>query len=294
MFQLLIEHCNKEEAQTISDALEETEALSITLADQFDDPILEPAPGEFPLWLHVMITVLFEHQNEAECALKSLKVHYSHLSFSLSFLPPQDWERTCVIDFKPQQFGQRLWVCPSWMPPPEVNAVNLILDPGLAFGTGTHQTTSLCLTWLEQADLNYKKVIDYGCGSGILGLSALKLGAAHVSAVDIDDQALLATRNNASNNQITDTQLSVGKPETLKEPVDLIIANILLSPLIDLVWRFHELLLDTGYLVVSGVLAHQIPLLTEAYLNQFNQVAVFQQDEWALIVFSPKMNATIH
>ena len=297
MLQLLIEQCHCDEVELLSDALEETGALSVTLTDQYDEPILEPAPGAIPLWTNVVMTALFEEASDAEQALKTLSAQYPHLTFSTHLLPDQDWERTCMIDFKPQHFGQRLWVCPSWIAPPEPDAVNLILDPGLAFGTGTHQTTSLCLTWLEQANLQQQYVIDYGCGSGLLGLAALKLGAQHVSAVDIDEQALLATQNNALNNGITATQLTVGQPELLQTPVDLIIANILLTPLLTLQKRFRELLNNAGMLVVSGLLVDQISTLIDTYHTDFIHHATFLQDDWALVVFTPRMiaeNRAIH
>lgn len=171
---------------------------------------------------------------------------------------------------------------------PEPDAVNLMLDPGLAFGTGTHATTSLCLNWLEQADLKNKSVIDYGCGSGILSLAAIKLGAKHVYAVDIDNQALQATQNNAYVNHITESQLSISSPEALQNPVNLIIANILLAPLINLKERFHQLLPSGMHLVTSGLLEEQAPLLIEAYDSAFNHIATEYCEGWSLLVFTSK------
>ncbi len=288
MLQLQIEECHRDEVAFLSDALEETGALSITLTDQFDDPILEPAPGAAPLWPNVVVHALYAEEAEAAIARAIMSDKFPHLTYSINPLPDQDWERTCLDQFKPQKFGNRLWVCPSWLTPPEPAAVNLILDPGLAFGTGSHATTSLCLTWLDQANLEHKHVIDYGCGSGILALAALKLGAEHVHAVDIDEQALLATQDNAFNNQITGTQLTVGQPETLETPVDLIIANILLAPLRALKGRFRELLTDNGRLVVSGLLAEQVPTLTEEYLTDFTHTTTRLENDWALVEFTVK------
>ncbi len=285
MFQLQIEQCHRDEVDKLSDALEETGALSITFTDQFDDPVLEPAPGATPLWPNVVVQALYAEETEAEIALAMVYTAFPHLSGSLNTLPDQDWERACLDQFKPQQFGQRLWVVPSWLTPPDPDAVNLILDPGLAFGTGSHATTSLCLTWLEQADLVQKTVIDYGCGSGILALAALKLGAEHVYAVDIDEQALLATQDNAFNNQIAAKSLTAGQPDTLHKPVDVIIANILLAPLLTLKQRFRDLLVDQGVLVVSGLLEEQVPELIHAYQGDFvhNQTCI--ENGWALVVF---------
>jgi len=286
MFQLQIEQCHRDDVELLSGALEETGALSITLTDQYDDPILEPAPGAAPLWPNVVLNALYAEENDANLARAIVSDTFPQLSYSIHDLPDQDWERTCLDQFKPQLFGNRLWVCPSWLTPPEPDAVNLILDPGLAFGTGSHATTSLCLTWLDKADLENKHVIDYGCGSGILALAALKLGAQHVHAVDIDEQALLATQDNALNNAITTARLTVGQPDTLYQPVDLLIANILLAPLLALKNRFHELLNDKGTLVVSGLLAEQVPILIEAYQTDFVHSATCIENDWALVEFS--------
>nr|WP_019216081.1 50S ribosomal protein L11 methyltransferase [Legionella tunisiensis] len=252
-YQLQIEQCHRDEVELLSDALEETGALSITLTDKNDEPVLEPEPGTTPLWPDVVINALYDDEQDAEQAKLLLAPQHPHLGFSIQHLADQDWERAWMDDFKPQRFGKRLWICPSWLEPPEPQAVNLILDPGLAFGTGTHPTTSLCLTWLEQADLNNKAVIDYGCGSGILALAALKLGAAKVQAVDIDEQALQATQNNALTNGIDQQQLYIGFPQSLQTPADLLIANILLAPLMTLRNTFKELLNPHGILVVSGI-----------------------------------------
>ena len=288
MFQLQIEQCSREEAELLSDALEETGALSVTFTDQYDKPILEPAPGATPLWPDVVLTALYSNEDDAQIAQALVSKAFPHCTFSIDALPNQDWERTCLDQFKPQLFGKRLWICPSWLTPPDLNAVNLILDPGLAFGTGSHATTSLCLTWLEQADLNQKEMIDYGCGSGILALAALKLGAQHVYAVDIDEQAILATQDNAFNNNIAAEHLTVGQPDSLSKPVDMIIANILLAPLMTLKHRFRELLNDNGMLVVSGLLAEQAPLLIEAYQSHFTHQATCIENDWAQLTFKVK------
>ena len=285
MFQLYIQNCPRDEVEQLSLALENTTALSITLTDKQDDPILEPELGTTPLWPNVVIQALYAEESEAQVALQLLSNTYPALSLSLEPLIEKDWERVCMDDFKPQRFGERLWICPSWLTPPETEAVNLILDPGLAFGTGTHPTTYLCLTWLEQAQLQDKRLIDYGCGSGILALAALKLGALHVDAVDIDAQALLATQQNALRNDIPSEQLTVNYPDALNQPVDIIIANILLSPLISLQRRFCELLKHTGQLVVSGILQEQTDELIETYQNVLIHEATLTHEDWALIVF---------
>jgi ribosomal protein L11 methyltransferase len=285
-FQLKIEHCLSEEIDQISEELEDSGALSIMLTDKNDNPVLEPEPGTTPLWPEVVIHALYSQVQEAQNAKAQLATNRSSLEYSLEVLPDKDWERAWMDDFKPQRFGKRLWICPTWLTPPEPDAVNLILDPGLAFGTGTHPTTSLCLTWLEQADLDDKSVIDYGCGSGILSLAAIKLGAQQVKAVDIDIQALQATQNNALTNSINEQQLAVSMPEYLKDPVDLIIANILLAPLISLKERFQQLLHPKAHLVVSGLLAEQAPLLIDAYDSVFTPINTQYLDGWVLLVFA--------
>ena len=285
MFQLQIKHCHRDNIEALSNTLEETDALSITFTDQYDDPILEPAPGAAPLWPNVVVQALYTLEQDALNAVIYLTSSHPNLNYTITPIPAQDWERTCLDQFQPQQFGQRLWICPSWLTPPDPTAVNLILDPGLAFGTGNHSTTSLCLTWLEQASLSGQQIIDYGCGSGILALAALKLGAQHAFAVDIDEQALLATQNNALSNAITPKQLTVCTPDELTAPVNILIANILLAPLIQLQNRFHELLENNGILVVSGILADQAPGLIEAYQDLFAHRLTNIDNDWALVEF---------
>ncbi|CEG58029.1 50S ribosomal protein L11 methyltransferase [Legionella fallonii] len=285
-FQLKIEHCPSEEVERLSEELEESGALSIMLTDKNDNPVLEPEPGTTPLWPEVIIQALFAQAEEAQLIKTQLALTRPTVTCHIEVLAEQDWERAWMDDFKPQRFGTRLWICPTWHTPPEPEAVNLMLDPGLAFGTGTHPTTALCLTWLEQADLSNISVIDYGCGSGILSLAALKLGATTVHAVDIDEQALQATHNNAHSNNIEESRLFISKPEVLQDPVDLIIANILLAPLISLKERFHQLLHPNAHLVVSGLLAEQAADLIKAYSSLFTPVTTEYLDGWALIVFA--------
>lgn len=288
MLQLLIDPCSAEEVPKLCDQLEEIGAIAITMTDKQDDAIFEPEWGTMPLWPQVIVHALYASEAQAKKSIELLATEYQHLNYALDTLPEQDWERVCMDSFKPMRFGNRLWVCPSWEEPPEPNAINLILDPGLAFGTGTHATTSLCLTWLEHAALTEKTVIDYGCGSGILALAALKLGASHVYAVDIEAQALLATQTNASRNAIRREQLSISSPEALHIPADFLIANILLSPLLTLQQRFRQLLKKTGVLIVSGILATQVESLIAAYQTDFIHQASFLEDEWAVLVFKPR------
>lgn len=287
-FQLKIEHCPVGEIEQFSEELEEYGALSIMLTDKNDNPVLEPEPGTTPLWPEVIIQALFSEALQAQHTRDQLAQSYPRLTLNLEILEDKDWERAWMDDFKPQRFGKRLWICPSWTAPPEPDAVNLMLDPGLAFGTGTHPTTSLCLTWLEQAELKEQSVIDYGCGSGILSLAALKLGAKEVYAVDIDQQALQATQNNALNNDIEKDKLLISFPDELDQPVNLIIANILLAPLVTLKERFQNLIYPDGKLVISGLLEEQATILINAYESQFTLVGQENLNGWSLLIFARK------
>ncbi|QLZ70112.1 50S ribosomal protein L11 methyltransferase [Legionella sp. PC1000] len=287
-FQLKVEHCPTSEIELLSEELEEFGALSVMLTDKNDNPVLEPEPGTTPLWPEVVIQALFSEVFQAQYTRDHLLQTYPELTCSLEVLEDKDWERAWMDDFKPQRFGQRLWICPTWSTPPEPDAVNLMLDPGLAFGTGTHPTTALCLTWLEQANLKNKSVIDYGCGSGILSLAALKLGAWEVHAVDIDPQALQATKNNALANGLDERKLSIDMPEVVHKPVDLIIANILLAPLMSLKERFQQLLNPKGILIVSGILEEQAPELIATYSSMFTAVHQENLNGWALLAFKHK------
>lgn len=294
MQQLKIEHCTKDDADILSDLLESHGALSVTMTDQYDDPILEPEPGTVPLWPHIVIQALYESSEDMHALIQTIMTQYPNASCSSEALPPQDWERTCLTDFQPQRFGNHLWVCPSWHTPPDPHAINLTLDPGLAFGTGSHPTTSLCLTWLEQATLHHKTLIDYGCGSGILSIAALKLGATHVYAVDIDPQALIATESNAHINHITAQSLTMGYPDSLHCTVDVIIANILLTPLLTLKESFHHLLQPKGLLALSGLLANQTHQLIEHYQDLFTLITSEREGDWALLVLEKITDAASH
>jgi ribosomal protein L11 methyltransferase len=286
VFQLTIDKCLRDEVDDLSDALEERGALSVTMTDRFDSPILEPEIGTTPLWADVVIQAIFAGAADAQSVVVELEQTHPHLALSVEVVPEKDWERVCIADFKPQQFGKQLWICPSWLTPPDQHAINLTLDPGLAFGTGTHPTTSLCLTWLEQASLTGKDVIDFGCGSGVLAIAALKLGARHVVAVDLDEQALVATSNNAQLNELSTACITIGQPTILAEPCDVLIANILLTPLLQLQPEFLRLLKPSGTLVLSGILNEQVGQLVNAYQQEFSHIQTRSQEDWSLVVLS--------
>ena len=279
-------------ASDIESALLQLGAVSVTLQDNADQPLLEPGVGETPLWDVIQLTALFDGDSDSEKIINRLlkTLGGTPPNYRFEELEDQDWERSWLNDFEPLQFGKRLWICPSWYEPPEPDAINIALDPGLAFGTGTHQTTALCLEWLEQASLKDKTIIDYGCGSGILAIAALLLGAKQAICVDNDPQALAATLSNAAQNNISDTDLVVCKPEKLSAILaeqgiaangfDLVIANILAGPLISLVDNLTGLLNNEGEIILSGILDHQAASVAEAYAPQVNLDPFANRDEW--------------
>lgn len=246
--------------EPLADALVAAGALSVTLEDAADDPVLEPAPGETPLWPSLTVVGLFDADTDLERVMQQLRQSPGLGALPegrISRLDARDWERARLDELHPLRFGERVWVCPAGKRVDAPGAIIIDLDPGLAFGTGTHPTTALCLEWLDRYCRPGDRVIDYGCGSGILAIAAAKLGASDVQAVDIDPQALLATRDNARANGVAD-RVTAGMPETLAaDPVDCLLANILANPLIALAPRFFELLTPGGRLTVSGILREQ-------------------------------------
>src|SRR5690606_25394554 len=193
----------------------------------------------------------------------------------------QDWERSWMDNFKPMRFGRRLWIVPSWHEAPEPDAVNLLLDPGLAFGTGTHPTTALCLEWLDSQGLDGLQVIDFGCGSGILAIAALLLGADRVTGTDIDPQALEASRDNAQRNQLADERLPLYLPADMPaEPADILVANILAGPLVSLAPQLTGLVKPGGRIALSGILAEQTEEILAAYRDAFELDPVADKDGW--------------
>jgi len=290
MLQLTIENCTAENSELISEFLEGFGAVSVTMTDKFDNPILEPDLGTMPLWPNVIIDALFDDANDLDEMQRDLLLIYPDLLCRVTTVSDKDWEKTCLHNFNAQIFANKLVVSPSWLECNIENTVKLTLDPGLAFGTGSHATTYLCLDWLATKDLSGKNVIDYGCGSGILGLAAIKLGAATVSAFDIDNQALIATKNNAEVNNINADKLHIISDKNLLVKSDIIIANILLKTLIKLKNEFIGLLHEDGLLVVSGILVEQTKEIIADYESDFTLVAAEFKDEWAILVFKLGLN----
>jgi len=288
-WQQLYFEIEKSYADPISDALSELGAHAVSFEDAKDQPILEPGVGETPLWNQVTVIGLFEEGWDLNFVLAELDRQFPKKFKWLKTSPLQDqnWERAWMDGFEAIQFGKNLWVCPSWQSPPDPDAINLMLDPGLAFGSGTHETTALCLRWLEQCPLEQQFVIDYGCGSGILGIAALKLGAKKVLGFDNDEQAILASRENAIRNQINDQQLQLhrvdvnGNPSI--QPCDILIANILAAPLRTLAPLFSTSVKSGGKIGLSGILKGQAEELINIYSTWFNMNPVEQDHEWCFL-----------
>lgn len=265
-------HCqasvDKASQEALEDALLEVGALSVTYQDAADQPILEPGLNETPLWDELIILALFSAEIDAKATLAQLESLFALPlpRHKVEILEDKDWVREWMASFKPIQFGQRLWICPSWCEVPDPAAVNIMLDPGLAFGTGTHPTTAMCLRQLDKMDLRGKTVIDYGCGSGILAIAALLLGAESVVCVDNDPQALTATMDNAARNCIGKDRISAYLPDAEpQQPVDIVLANILAGPLVELSPKLMSLMQPGGEIVLSGLLDEQRQLILPAY-----------------------------
>ncbi|MGA2398620.1 MAG: 50S ribosomal protein L11 methyltransferase [Steroidobacteraceae bacterium] len=274
-------------AESVEAALFEAGATAITFSDRGDEPVLEPRPDEVRLWRDTLVRALFDLKDarsiEAAQSLGRLaQLLGEHITecARVRAVESRDWERVWLRDWKPMRFGRRLWVCPTGAPAPEEpEAVVVRLDPGLAFGTGTHPTTALCLQMLDTLPLTDRTLIDYGCGSGILGIAALKLGAARVVAVDLDPQALVATRDNAVRNEVADRLEVQGVPPRL-EAACCVFANILADPLVELEPVLSAACLPEGDLFLSGLLKSQAPAVKAAYGASFAIVQVIERGDW--------------
>jgi ribosomal protein L11 methyltransferase len=279
-----------DQLENLESWLFEQGALAVTLEDNADEPLLEPGPGETPLWQNIKLVALFEVGINLSPILASVPQQWVTASADAAdFVPDQDWERAWMADFKPLQMGNRLWICPSWCDPPDPHAVNIQLDPGLAFGTGTHPTTAMCLAELDATIRPGVTLIDYGCGSGILAIAGLKLGAIKAIAVDNDPQAVTATRDNAQRNGIAPEQLDVflvpqADNQRPLQPVDWVIANILAGPLEALAPTLIDLLNPGGRLMLAGLLAEQAAVLIEVYKPWVALRAVQEKEGWTLLV----------
>lgn len=269
------------EAEPAETALLAAGALSVTCKDAAHHSLYAPDPEHPPIWPQTRLQALFPSTTDPDALRAVLMAALGSLpSHSFSSLADRAWSRAWLKDFKPMRFGTRLWVVPSTYAPPDPAGVNIRLDPGLAFGSGTHPTTALCLEWLDAANPEAQSVIDYGCGSGILAIAAARLGASRVLAIDNDPQALLATRANAARNRVSNI-VQTESPETdLLCPADVLLANILAAPLRELAPRFVTLVKPGGRIVLSGILENQQDEVRAAYVAHFRITRVARRQEW--------------
>ena len=282
----------KSQVEFTETLLESLGAVSVTLDDAENQDLLEPLPGETPLWNKVIVTGIYAQEDDEQIDVTALetfiRTQLPTEPMRSEFMEDQEWERTWMDAYEPIQIGEKYWIVPEWMEAPEADAVNIKLDPGLAFGTGNHASTFLCLQWLGKTDVKDKIVIDYGCGSGILGVAALLLGAKKVYATDIDPQAVLATQQNADLNGVLD-KLYVGLPEEFNKELadqkgDVFVANILAGPLMALAADFSTLIKSEGAFALAGVIEEQVDDVSRVYSEFFDILDVEKRDgHWCRI-----------
>lgn len=273
----------EEKAEQVSDMLSGWGAQAVSFVDAADTPIYEPMPGEVIYWHQTVVVGLFDAEHPMDKVIANLQkvaLFKDKLAYKLEQLEDKDWEREWMDNFHPIKFGQRLWVCPSWRDIPEPAAVNVLLDPGLAFGTGTHPTTALCMQWLDAHIQPEQTVVDFGCGSGILGIAALKLGAKRVIGIDIDPQAIEASTANAERNGVA-SQIELYLPKDQPSlQADVVVANILAGPLAELSAVISSYVRPGGLLALSGILESQANNVMAAYAAEFDFDPVAIQEEW--------------
>ena len=271
------------EPRAVEDAFLRLGAASVTFTDAGDDPVLEPGPGETPLWSNTQITGLFAGDADldafrdallSELDIDALPAHRSEE------LADRAWEREWLKDFGPMRFGERLWICPTGHTVDDDGAIIIDLDPGLAFGTGTHPTTAMCLDWLDSIDLRGKSVLDYGCGSGVLAIAALKLGATTATGMDIDPQAVIATRQNARDNKVAQKLVTAADENGIEGVFDVIVANILAGPRVEFADSITSWLASGGMLALSGVVCEHADVVRAAYAPriEFDELELREQD----------------
>ena len=288
-------HVTRQHAGLVESLLQNEPVLALTLTDDADDPVLEPGVGETPLWPAVCVTALFEGDTDVAPLAQMLSLvpgvdRPQQVVFRK--IEDQQWERVWLDRFQPMQFGQGLWIIPGDRDAPTAAEYIIRLDPGLAFGTGTHPTTQLCLQWIDGHNFDGLKVVDYGCGSGVLGIAAAIKGAAEVVCVDNDPQALIATRDNASRNDVSDKLLVMAPEQFRQDPADVVLANILAGPLVELAPVLLASLGPGGALALSGILEEQADDVTSAYAEHLTGIQKIVIDGWVLLTGRKPVNAT--
>jgi ribosomal protein L11 methyltransferase len=279
-----------DQVSELEDLLMAIGAQAVTMGDATDQPIYEPKIGTTPLWSKVTLVALFDAEQPLEFQIRQLaelyKTEYEQdfPNYKIELVEDKDWVREWMDTFKPMPFGKRLWICPSWLEPEDPDAINLNLDPGLAFGTGTHPTTAMCLKWLDSADVEGKNIFDFGCGSGILGIAAMLLGGKSLVGIDIDPQAISASYDNSERNALDKDMISFHLPEDApKVKTEIVLANILAGPLVELKDSILSYLLPDGLLVLSGILASQAQDVAKAYEDECNIISIEEDDGWVRI-----------
>lgn len=291
--QFILETTEKK-ADIYSEHLMEAGAVAVTFLDAKDHAIFEPQVGATPLWNHTRVVGLFDADVDIAAVKFILQERLNEKALDTLQIEPledKNWTTAWMDQFHPMRFGQKLWIYPSWSELPSNNDITIVqLDPGMAFGTGTHATTALCLEWLDQSlpHTANATVIDYGCGSGVLGIAALKLGAKKVYAVDHDPQALQSTKTNAEKNNLNELAITTFFPEDFKhfalpQKVDVLLANILAYPLIELAPTLAGFIKPGGHIVLSGILEKQAEVIVEAYTTLFENLKIEVKDEWVRV-----------
>jgi ribosomal protein L11 methyltransferase len=279
----------RQDAGELEDQLLASGSVAVTLEDNADQPVLEPGVGKTPLWDQIRLTGLYPADTNMDQVLEIIGSNLlGGCNHRVEILEDKDWEREWMQRYQPMQFGERLWVCPSWLEPPDPSAINLLLDPGLAFGTGTHPTTALCLAELDALGPSGMTVVDYGCGSGILAVATLKLGATRALGIDHDPQALRATRDNAQRNGVKECDLTVALPgqetgQPFADSSDLVIANILAGPLIALSDTLLSFMKPGATLMLSGLLSSQAEEISTHYAADIALHIAGELDGWVCL-----------
>jgi ribosomal protein L11 methyltransferase len=283
----------EKQAEQVSDMLMSWGAQAVSFVDAKDNPIYEPLPGEVLYWENTVVVGLFDAEHKMDKVVRQLEkaaIFKNGVQYKLEQLEDKDWEREWMDNFHPIRFGNRLWVCPSWRDIPDPTAVNVMLDPGLAFGTGTHPTTALCMEWLDAQELSQSLVVDFGCGSGILGIAALKLGAKRVVGIDIDPQAIESSLANATRNGVEQQiELYLPKDQPASLQADVVVANILAGPLAQLSGIISAYVKPGGLLALSGILESQAQSVIDAYAAEFEFDPVAVKEEWVRLTARKKV-----
>jgi len=273
----------KSETDLVSEVLMGLGSVSITYSDALDDAIYEPPVGQTPLWDNVKVNALFSSEVNQKSIEASILDICNIVVIDTVALKDRVWEDECKKDFPSMRFGKRLWVCPSWDTETKFSNDSIVIhmDPGLAFGTGTHQTTSLCLEYLDLNPPKNLRVIDFGCGTGILAIAAAKFGAKSVIAIDNDPQAVLSSKENVAKNKCENTIRTIHSIDQESDSkCDVLIANILANPLVELEPLFSDLVHTNGVLLLSGVLKEQVDRVVKCYSINFSNIEVANKGEW--------------